>query len=285
MAFLGSAVSGARADDFDAFESGRRAYQQQEYETAARRFEVLVGGQVPKLQSRPLILESRKYLGASYLFLGRVKEAEAQFELLIRMDNTYQVDPLAFPSDVVSAFERVRDRTNRILEEAARQRTEQEEAQRREETKKLVESQQRKARIRDLATSEYVETHNSRLIALIPFGIGQFQNGHDSLGTALAISEGILAVTSISTFFLHESLRNETPSPSDRADAENLRDGFKLTNWISTVLLGVLAVIGIVDAEVRFVPVEREVRKKALPKELDQEFQVSVSPGGFAVRF
>lgn len=275
----------ARADDFDDFEAARRAYEQQHYDEAAERFEHLVGGQVPRLSSRPLILESRKYLGASYLFVGKTAAAEEQFEQLIRLDNAYEIDPLAFPHEVIVVFKRVRERTNRILEEAARQRRDQEERERREEARKLVEQRSRMGAIHDLATTEYVETHNSRLIAMIPFGVGQFQNRHDSLGTGLAISEGLLAATSIASFFLHESLRNETPSQADRADAEALRDGFKVTNWISTGALAVLAIIGIVDAQFRFVPVFREKRERSLPEDLEQEFEISVSPTGMSVRF
>ena len=275
VAVLLGATSPAVADDFDDFEAARRAYQAQRYDDSRARFESLVGGQVPRLSSRPLILESRKYLGASYLFLGREKDAEAQFDQLIRMDNAYEIDPLAFPGEVIAVFERVRERTNRILEEAARQRRDQEEQARSDEARDIVEKQSRMLRIRELATSETVETQNSRVVAMIPFGVGQFQNRHDSLGTGLVISEGLLAVTSIVSFFLHESLRNEAPTEADRGDAEALRDGFKLTNWISTGALAVLAVVGIVDAQLRFEPDFKEVRERTLPDELKREFELS----------
>lgn len=275
---LAGAVPVARADDYDDFEAARRAYVAQRYDDARERFEALVGGQVPRISSRPLILESRKYLGASYLFLGRVKDAEQQFDLLIRMDSAYEMDPLAFPKEVIEAFERARERTNRILEEAARQRREQEEEARRAEAKEIVEKQARMLRIRELATTETVETENSRIVAMIPFGVGQFQNRHDSLGTGLVISEGLLAVTSIVSFFLHESLRNEMPNEADRGDAEALRDGFKLTNWISTGALVALAIVGIADAQLRFVPVFKETRTRVLPGELEREFELSAAP-------
>ena len=59
---------------------------------------------------RPLVLESRKYLAATYLFLGRKSDAEGQLELLLRAEPDYVLDPLAFPAEFVKTFSEVKVR-------------------------------------------------------------------------------------------------------------------------------------------------------------------------------
>lgn len=287
FAMLASAPTHVSADEIQDFEQARRAYRQQDYEEARQRFEELVGGDIPKVQSRPLVLESRKYLGASYLFLGEPEKADAQFEMLLRIDNTYNLDPLAFPNEVIRAFEKTRERVQRLLEEAARARAEEQERQRRAEMQRLMKRQARRDRIQELARTEYIETHNSRWVAAVPFGVGQFQNGEDTLGVVFLLSEGILAATSVTTYFLHESLRNETPGAQDRQRAIDLRDGFRLANWVSTGLFAIVAIAGVIDAQARFVPVVREERKRELDPELKEELELhlSLSPSGLRLQF
>jgi len=50
-----------------------------------------------------------------------------------------------------------------------------------------------------------VERHNF-LINFIPFGMGQFQQGRNTLGVVLAGSEGALAAASVIGYLAHESL-------------------------------------------------------------------------------
>src|SRR3954447_26725303 len=86
-----AAPQGAKANDFEEFEAGRQAYESQDYARSADVFEQLVGGDVPRLQNRSLVLESEKYLGASYLFLGKLNQAEQHFEKLLAMEPEYML--------------------------------------------------------------------------------------------------------------------------------------------------------------------------------------------------
>jgi hypothetical protein len=54
-------------------------------------------------------------------------------------------------------------------------------------------------------TVRQVETR-SFLVNFVPFGAGQFQQGRTGLGTLFAASQGVLAVTSIISFFAYDSL-------------------------------------------------------------------------------
>ena len=58
------------ADELSDFESARRNYDRQNYAKATRGLESLVGGVVPRAANSGVRLEARKYLGATYLFLG-----------------------------------------------------------------------------------------------------------------------------------------------------------------------------------------------------------------------
>ena len=47
--------------------------------------------------------------------------------------------------------------------------------------------------------------------------------------------------------------------------------------WIVVVLVA-LAIVGIADAQLRFVPVFKETRTRVLPGELEREFELSAAP-------
>ena len=105
MAALSALVcpSQARADDLADFEAARSLYDQQSYARAVDAFRLLVGSEPPRLTDPLLVLESRKYLAASLLFMGAEAEARAQFRLLLQQEPSYALDPLAFPDRGVHA--------------------------------------------------------------------------------------------------------------------------------------------------------------------------------------
>lgn len=259
----------AYADEIDDFEAARRAFERHDFADAARRLEGMVGGEVPALSSEVLVLEARKYLGATYLFLGRREAADEQFMLLLRQDPTYQLDPLAFAAAVVDAFKEVRERfeTVRAAEEAERQRRL--EALRQRRLEGLMRQQARIARLEAIAREETVEVRASRALALLPFGIGQFQNGHRSAGLGFAVTQGIFTLFTVSTWIWHRWLRgqaNEGVPPNEAGRFERQERAARILNQISFGTLAAVAVAGIADAQIRFVPVRRERRTRALPE-------------------
>jgi hypothetical protein len=259
------ASTGAHADELEDFQIARNAYEAQNYALAVTRFERLVGGETPRLSSRPLVLESRKYLAAAYLFMGRREDADTQFERLLRYDETYELDPVAFPTEVLDLFTIVKSRLarERTQTEGARQQADRERERLRvaEQTRE----QDRLRRLVDLAENETVEESHSRWIAAIPFGVGQFQNGDDSLGVALAISEGLLLAASATAFFIHMSLVDDAivegglPTP-ERDRAERTEAVARIANWASVGAFLAVAIAGVVDAQIRFEPFERTRR-------------------------
>jgi len=258
------------ADELSDFEAARRNYDKQSYAKAARGLESLVGGVVPRARNPVVRLEARKYLGATYLFLGKDEEAREQFKLLLEEDPDYDIDPVAFPSAVVEAFQEVQAEVTaavarqKALDEARRQR------ERAGELEELIEEQQRIQGLEELAATETVEKVNSRWIAALPFGIGQFQNQNRKLGIMFAVTESAFLAASIATFIGHNSLRDENPAPDEIERAQRVEKALRIGNWVSVGALVSFYIAGVVEAEVRFKPTIRSTRQRELPDELQR---------------
>jgi len=270
--FAALAPRAVHADDLADFERARAAYDAQRYAEAVQKLELLVGGPTPRLTTRAIVLEARKYLGASYLFVARRADAERQFAALLADDPQYQIDPTSFPTEVREVFASVRTR----LEREARLRAEAHErelaAERAAEAARLERERERLERLQELALTETFLVEHSRFIAALPFGIGQFQNGHSGLGMFFAVSEGALLATAITMKILFDTL----PSDSGYSDingidgpaAQSLSDAYRITNVVALSVLAAVMVVGIVDAEIRFVPSVTRTRARVVPASL-----------------
>ncbi len=286
----------ARADEWDDFEQARTSYLAQDYARAAQKLEALIGGDPPALQNETLLLESRKYLGAAYLFLGRREDAEQQLTLLLRQDASYQIDPIQFPQAVLQAFDAARARVDRELREEARRAESEQQRQRERELRLLLENEARIRELEALARQEVVRTENSRWLAALPFGIGQFRNGNRRLGKALAASESVFLALSIGTYFGNEALRDWDPlnPPPTRLSGRGLQildDFLRIGNYVSTGAFAGLAIFGIVEAQLRFRPFVVTTRQRPLPGEGDGgnqaaklDLELGVGPLGASLR-
>ncbi len=270
LAYLLVAASTApvAADELSDFESARRAYDKQNYTKAARELESLVGGVVPRARNPVVRLEARKYLGATYLFLDNEKAAREQFRLLLEEDEEYDIDPVAFPEAVVQTFQQVKTQVeierarDKALDEKRREK------ERSDELEQLIKQQQRIASLEELARTETVERVNSRWIAALPFGAGQFQNQNRRLGIMFAVMESAFLAASVATFVGHNSLRNEMPTPEEVGRAERVERALRIGNWVSVGGLLSFYVAGLVEAQVRFRPIIRSTRERELPDDL-----------------
>jgi hypothetical protein len=253
------------ADELSDFESARRNYDKHSYTKAARGLESLVGGAVPRATNPVVRIEARKYLGATYLFLGKDEAAREQFQLLLQEDPDYDIDPVAFPEAVVQTFREVKreataDRERAEAREAARRQRE-----RSDELGELIRQQQRIRELEALASAETVEKVNSRWIAALPFGIGQFQNENRKLGIMFAVTETAFLASSIATFIGHNSLRDENPTEDELERARRVERALRIGNWVSVGALLSFYVAGVIEAEVRFKPVIRSTRDRDPP--------------------
>ena len=275
----------AAANELDAFQQALRAYDGQEYAVSATLLEALVGGEQPRLQNRALVLESRKYLAASYLFLGRRADAAEQFVRLLREDPVYQLDPLAFPDEVQKAFAEARKTLEQERIEVEKQIKR---AQSEATLKKKTASQEDRDNLNRLfaiAQTQQVERMHSRWVAMIPFGAGQFQNGDRAWGTFFAVSEGITAAVDIVSYFFHASLKGQNPAVEDLGEARFAESAFRFTNQVSFTLLVTLVIAGIIEAQVDYKPLEITSRPRPLPEELRNVLKFSIETGSMNARF
>ncbi|MEZ4286642.1 MAG: hypothetical protein R3A47_00480 [Polyangiales bacterium] len=273
------AASRAHADELGDYDQALSAYQKQDYRQAAKLFEALVGGDPPRATNRVVRLESRKYLGASYLFLQRPAVAKRQFEKLVTEDLNYFVDPMEFPADVVATF-------NAVKKEALEREAARLEAEKAARENQISKEKQRVAQLEALASTETVERKNSRWLAMLPFGVGQFQNGHRAGGIAFAVTESLLTVGAIATFVGHNSLRGKTPANSEIEKAQRQERALRIGNWATVGTLGLTYLAGVLDAQLRFKPSVRSTRTRPLPDELRNApaLEVGLTPFGAHLR-
>ncbi|MDH4282049.1 MAG: hypothetical protein OEV36_05320, partial [Myxococcales bacterium] len=195
--------------------------------------------------------------------------AREQFRLLLEEDPEYGIDPVAFPEAVVTTFQEVQEevlaeRATREALEAERRRQE-----RTDEVEELIEQRQRIQTLEELAAAEIVERVNSRWIAALPYGIGQFQNQDRGLGIMFAVTESVFTAASIATFIGHNSLRNENPAPQEIERAQRVERALRIGNWVSVGAFASFAIAGVIEAEVHFKPVIRTTRKRELPSDAE----------------
>ncbi len=254
------------------FDKARNAYKAKEYEEADSRFFSMLDPKTGILRDPGLIKEARMYWAATLIAEQRESDAEEQFRIILREEPNYEPDPIAFPLSVVNAFIDARAKYHEELDKAK-----QEEYRRLKENRAKTEAaRQREAeRIKTLERLsrevEVTEKH-SRWIALLPFGIGQFQNGQRKAGWFFLVSESLFAATGIATIPLYVtdladahdasssfSTYDEASAYTDRANA------VRYVNLSAYGALAVTAIIGAIQAEVAYVPDLVTTKPRAIP--------------------
>lgn len=252
-----AAPRAALAGDIEDFQAARALYEAHDWPRAIAAFEALVGGETPTLESQPLVLESRKYLAAAYVFDGRERAAADQFERLLTEEPTYELDATQFPREVVQLFDRVRTRlAERREAETARAELEAEVVRLRAENETL----------RAEASGErVVEVPREQWLMFLPFGVGQFVNDEEGLGWFFAVTEALAGGAMIGLLIAHQALvavLQDNGTGVDRALWERVNDALDIVeplSWSSTALLAGFAIAGVIQANVAFTPT-RSVR-------------------------
>ncbi len=149
--------------------------------------------------------------GLSAFNLNDQKAAKTHFLQMLQLEPDYQLDPFAVAPVVMKLFEQVRkdnaESLNLVRQSLAlkleQQRLEQEERERLRQAE-----EERKKRLDELTRTVTIRTIEKRslLVNFLPFGAGQFQQGRVEWGVLLAISEAIVAITSVIAYFAINSL-------------------------------------------------------------------------------
>lgn len=202
----------ARAAPRDDLRDAENAYLYGDYRRVIEKVTPLIE---PDIRLVDLDDQARAYelLGLAHFYLHEEQKARRVFERLIRLDPQRRLDPLVVPPAAIAFYDRLRtemaDELRAEREAFIRRRREEEERRRREN---MVEIER-----------EY--RRNSRLVAVMPFGIGQFQNGDTALGVAFLTTELAAIGLSIGAYLAVEDLRRPTGrfSSADLPRAESLQ--------------------------------------------------------------
>lgn len=266
-------VAEARAaTEEQVLDQGRKLYESGKYKETVEWFAQAIDGSPPTLKEPALVAKGRMYSGAAYMAIQDYGKADQQFDRLLRADMKFQPDALAFPPGVIDELNRVRKKIEKEDADKAAADAKKKEI---DALKLKVEAAQKQiADLKLYASTERVVTRNSRVLASLPFGVGQFQNGDPSLGLMFAGVEGVSLITATVSFFYHRS----NPNPGE--EVRTLVTSARIVNWISVGTLAAFAIGGIVQANVSFVPERWETRKRPLPPSLAVVPVVTPTTGG-----
>jgi hypothetical protein len=242
----------------EAFDRARTAFGRGEYGRAIEILHPLLYPEV-LLDSEGEAVQAHRMLGVSYLFENQPDDARREFRKLLELRPDYRFDPLLDPQRVVDFFNGVvKEEESAIaaIEARRRQREEQEAARRRRE----------QARLAPATPITVVYERRSLLVAVVPFGAGQFQNGDRRKGWMFLGAESALAAISVGAFATNFALygiephrgcnsppgttgtQNGCPPGDIDYTAEHRSQWLLRTQLVSGGLFFAVAAWGIVDA-------------------------------------
>ncbi len=294
---LGGALlagSSARAQGAGDFETCRNAYVSNDFIEAESRFQALWDSLERSGKQTDQLLDVWMYLGASKLLRAlrndskdpltqeardRLKaDAGKLFEKVILQKPTYEPDGITFKVSVLDVFTKTKGRLQDVLNqraiEAAKEKARQEQIERDLKAQQDAYVALLEAQAREVPTVE----RNSRWLALVPFGVGQYQNGKNVLGTIFFGLEMACIVGTGVTFGIY---RYDIGRGADELVAYEgtrrtalLRYQFytdqaetaRLVNLSFVGAAALLMVAGVVEAQINFVTELTTTRSRPLPQ-------------------
>jgi hypothetical protein len=304
------ATSAARADDSQQFELVKGLFYAGQYEEVVGRLGILLDPSNPScasVEGAPtapqtchlgdgvLVERSREMQVVALVALKRQADADAVIEKMVRQNPAYAPEPGSLPAGVVQRFGEIKARLQKELEDKARSDAD---AQRKAalQKQKAAEDERRwLAEMTRLASQETVVEKRSRIIAFIPFGVGQFQNGDTALGILFATGQSLAAATAIGfgtmhNFYASVNPRVKDPNTGDPVNVPELNDRIRFASAANQIAVGLLAgfvVAGVLQANVAFVPEVRVTRDREVPKRPAPAVlpTVAASPEGASLGF
>jgi hypothetical protein len=256
----------AWADERSDFEKARVAYLKKDYVEASARFEAMLDPKSGTVKTPDLIHEAQFCWGAVKFAQGDTVGAHGLWERVIRDSNgQYNPDPLTYPAAVLNDYISLKSTLSNAIIQQQQQQAAAAAAQREAERKERERLQARVKELEKLTAVETVEVKGSRLVALLPFGIGQFQNGKTGLGWFFLLTEGAAVLTTFALFAPYRYnidqynavLSDPTPAtPHQRQTLANqyalIAQDVRTADLITLGVLGALIVGGIVEAQIDF---------------------------------
>ncbi|MCA9673330.1 MAG: hypothetical protein KC503_47395 [Myxococcales bacterium] len=235
------------------FASAQSAYQRGDYKRTITLLKPLLYPSI-RLSSADDVLAAHKMLGISFFFEKDNAAADNEFLAILNANPSYALDPMVDPAAAIKRFEIVKKRNADKLARIAA-------------AKRAAELARQKELARKRALSQVVIERETILhpfwVSFMPFGIGQFQNGHTTKGYVMLSLQSALGLTSIG-LEVARRVRFEGgvgQNSSDRA----LADRMTTASYITFGLFGAAVLYGIIDALAYYTPKstrERRYRKK-----------------------
>jgi hypothetical protein len=122
-----------------------------------------------------------------------------------------------------------------------------------------------------MATEETVTTNHSRWVGLVPFGTGQFQNGKTTLGWVFLTMESALllgAIVTVPIYLVDLQSRSDAYRAGQIVQAQEYIDRANVVFYTNLALNGAFAaasIVGVIEAEVNYVPSVVEVKHRTIP--------------------
>ncbi|MFN0064492.1 MAG: hypothetical protein ACKVPX_18470 [Myxococcaceae bacterium] len=148
---------------------------------------------------------------------GATGDAERIFATLLRLAPDHALDPFLAPPPALRLFESVRASLSDALAQR-RKDLAQAQADRDRESERARNAVQasEKERLENLARASARRIEKRSLwVNFVPFGVAQFHQGRVASGTAFAVVQGLLAVASLTTFFVYQGLHETRQFPAD----------------------------------------------------------------------
>jgi hypothetical protein len=271
------------------YETAKNAYAAKEYVEAEARLQKVVDPS-SGLKAHEKLLDAQMALGGCKLLRAtrtvptdpltdaeraRKKiEADELFAKIILDDPDYKPSPFDHPVAVLDQFTIVRTKLRDVLNQRAIAAAK-EKARLEQLEKDLKAQQEAYVKLLEAQAQQTVE-HHSRWLALVPFGVGQYQNGKVALGTLFLGLESALVIGTGVTFVMYrldisrgaEVLAGDSTSRDRLQIYQQYSDRASDIRIVNLVLVGAAALtaaIGIIEAQVNYVPDAVTSTKRPLP--------------------
>lgn len=174
-----AASTGAEATPAEDLSQARNVFRSRDYAAAIPMLNVLLYPK-PRLAQTQDLIESHVLLGVSLFETGERERAARELEEALYLSAELSLDPTLFSAEAVRFF----DRTKSDLETRNRAAT---------DARRYAEDLERLRQYRDSLRIYEVRPY---YINFVPFGAGQFQNGHRGKGLFFAAAQGATAALS-----------------------------------------------------------------------------------------
>lgn len=235
-------VSAAPSDEL---EEARALFQRGDFGGAIPKLNYLLYPEA-RLSALQDLVEAHLLLGVAYYETGDRAAAAREFEETLFLDGDAALDPNIFSEGAVKFFEDTKEDLEGRFEREA-------------EMRRLAEERDRYRRaLENLVVIE----KRPYYVNFIPFGAGQFQNGHTRKGIFFFVSQAVLGGTSAGIFLWQwgkYGIGGSVP-PLEQPTVRNLQTVQVITGSLA---LGIMA-WGIIDALIYYKPTQRTAADPSL---------------------